>query len=136
RFSYTYSSGRLTEVKAETKTTGSWSAPSGVLAVATVEYFYHDGLDDHGSAGDLKRVQLTMPVADGLIDQELNKYYLYYKAAYNASTNPGHDGQLKLALGFEGTRAFDWNETGFGEPTFDQGYETATLDDDFKKYVD
>jgi len=52
RFTYTYSGSaiggtkRLTQVKAETKTGGTWaSSPTGVATAVQVDYDYHDGTD-------------------------------------------------------------------------------------------
>ncbi|MFQ5382246.1 MAG: hypothetical protein ACE5EF_11615 [Dehalococcoidia bacterium] len=44
RFTYTYTSGRLTEEKAETKTGGTWASPTGLSTVAEVDYAYYPGL--------------------------------------------------------------------------------------------
>src|SRR5262249_38618562 len=67
RYTYAYSTldsvVRLTQVKAETKTSGTWSSPSGVATVATVDYAYYTD-ESHGDKGDLKQVTITTPLTD------------------------------------------------------------------------
>ncbi|MCI0630288.1 MAG: hypothetical protein L0Y44_06490, partial [Phycisphaerales bacterium] len=67
RFTYTYTAAspyRLLEVKAETKTGGTWASPTGVTEVGKVAYSFYSGADAHGQDGDLKLVQITTPMTD------------------------------------------------------------------------
>jgi RHS repeat-associated protein len=125
RYSYTYSGSaiggtkRLTQVKAETKTGGTWtSSPTGVMTAVQADYDYHDGTDAFGSAGDLRKVTITTRLNDsgGETDQQIKKkYYRYWKGTYNSSTNPGYNHALKYVLDFEGTRRYDWQDSTFDE---------------------
>ncbi len=65
RFTYTYdgTTYRLTEVKAETKTGGTWSSPTGLAEVAKVNYEYY-GDETYGDSGALKLVEVTTPLTD------------------------------------------------------------------------
>ena len=125
RFSYTYTTldsvDRLTEVKAETKTGGTWASPTGLATVGEVDYGYYTN-ESYGDAGDLELVTITTPLTDSGVNSTRRKYYRYWEGTYNASTNPGHPHSLKLILGFEGTRGYDWS----GDSTFDQDYYTAS----------
>ena len=120
RFTYTYSSvdsvTRLTQVKAETKTGGTWGSPSGPATVALVDYAYYatgDAALDlaNGSSGDLKRATITQYLDDGAT-QRKERYYRYWKGTYNSSTNPGYPHALWYAYDFEGVRAADWADGG------------------------
>jgi YD repeat-containing protein len=125
RFTYTYSGStiggtkRLTQVKAETKTGGTWSgSPTGVTTAVQVDYDYHDGSDAFGSAGDLRKVTITTRLNDssGETDQQIKKkYYRYWKGTYNSSTNAGYNHALKYVLDFEGTRRYDLLDNTFDE---------------------
>ena len=68
RYTYSYSSvdgtNRLTEVKAETKSGGTWASPTGVTEVGKVEYDYYTSSDSNGDSGDLRTVEVTLPFAD------------------------------------------------------------------------
>ena len=125
RYSYSYttlnSTDRLTEVKAETKTGGTWVSPTGLAEVAKVEYEYY-GDEDHGGIGDLKLVEITTPLSDSGVSSTKKKYYRYWEGTYNASTNPGHDHHLRLVLGYEGCRNYDYS----GDSTFDEDFLTAS----------
>jgi RHS repeat-associated protein len=140
RYTYSYSSGtiggvkRLESVVAETKASGSWSSPSGVVERARVEYAYltADG-DSHGDAGDLKTVTITTPLTDSGISDVRVKYYRYWDGSYDASgtprANPGYIHYLKLVVDFEGARNYDWLDA-----TFDADYVGAT-DAALKEYA-
>lgn len=145
RYTFTYGTtiggvARLTEVKAETKTGGAWTGtPTGVVEVGRVSYDYYttatattgDAADSHGDAADLKTVKIRTPLTDsgstlgsGVFD-ERSKYYRYYKDAYNGGDpdSLGHPHALKLILGFEGTRRYDWPS----DSTFDDDFAGATI---------
>jgi hypothetical protein len=130
RYTYTYTSlngtYRLTEVVAETKTGGTWDSPTGVAEVASVEYSYY-GDESNGDIGDLKTVSVFLPLTDAGVAVG-TRYYRYYEGAYNESTNPGYPHHLKLVLGPEGTRNFDYNG-GTPDASFDDDFLTASTDD-------
>ena len=71
RFTYTYTTldsvKRLTQVKAETKSGGTWASPTGVTTVAQVDYDYYvsAGSESWGEPGDLKKVTLAQYLSDG-----------------------------------------------------------------------
>jgi YD repeat-containing protein len=128
RFTYTYSTlngtSRLTQVKAETKTGGTWSgSPTGVATAVQVDYTYYAD-ESHGDIGDLKQVKITTRLNDsgGETDEQVKrKHYRYWEgsaddtANYNASTNPGYPHELKYVYDFEGVRVYDWQDSNFDE---------------------
>jgi hypothetical protein len=130
RYTYTYSDSaiggtkRLTQVKAETKTGGTWASPSGVATVGQVDYDYYTSTDDTndiGIAGDLRMVTITTPLTDSGVNLVQKKHYRYYTRAHtNSNGRRGDPHQIRMVVGFEGCRNFDW--TGAGD---------STLDDDF-----
>lgn len=127
RFTYTYTSvdgtQRLTEVKAETKTGGTWTSPTGVATVGLVNYAYYASGDSdiaNGSSGDLKKVTITEYLDDS-VTLTKKKYFRYWKGSYHATTNPGYDHALWYVVDFEGTRNFDWADS-----TFDEDFLGAT----------
>src|SRR5690606_25906465 len=113
RFTYTYSTldsvVRLTQVKAETKSGGTWASPTGVVEVGKVAYSYYTTAENHGEPGDLKLVTKTTPLTDSGQSLVEKTYYRYWEGAYDVDTNPGRDHQLKLVLGPEGTRNYDYS---------------------------
>jgi len=116
RFTYTYATldsvVRNTQVKAETKTGGTWTGtPTGVSTVATVDYEYYTTSESHGEPGDLKLVETTMPLTASGHDLVKKTYFRYYEGSFDASTNPGHPHAIKLVVGPEGTRNYDWNRS-------------------------
>jgi YD repeat-containing protein len=112
RYTFTYDGNdRLIEVKAENKTGGTWSSPTGVTTVAEVDYTYYDGSTSYGSDGDLEFVKVTVYLSDSGVSAERRINYRYYKGAYDAETNPGHDHALKYVYGFEGVRGYDWTDS-------------------------
>ena len=132
RYTYTYTTldsvDRLTQVKVETKSGGTWASPTGLAEVSKVDYTYYTS-ETYGDIGDLKTVELTTPLSDPGINDERVKYYRYWEGTYNSSTNPGHPHAIRLVLDYEGARNFDWSESGAGEPEFDDGFLTANTDD-------
>lgn len=114
RYTYTYSTidsvVRLTQVKAETRTGGTWaSSPTGVVTVGQVDYaYYQTGSNTYGDNGALRQVTITTPLSDPTQLLVRKKLYHYYKGAYNGSTNPGESTLIKLVAGFEGVRKYDW----------------------------
>jgi hypothetical protein len=128
RFTYTYTTldsvSRLTQVKAETKTGGTWaSSPTGVATAVQVDYTYYTS-ESHGDIGDLKQVKITTRLNDsaGETEEQIKrKYYRYWEgsaddtANYNSSTNPGYPHALKYVYDFEGVRVYDWQDTTFDE---------------------
>ena len=103
RFSYTYTSGLLTEVKAEVDS-GGWTE------VGKVQYSYYVDADDHGEDDDLELVTITMPLSDSGVSSVMKKYYWYYEGTYNASTNTGYHHQIQYIFDFEGYRSYDWDQ--------------------------
>jgi RHS repeat-associated protein len=138
RFTYTYSTldsvKRLTQVKAETKASGTWASPSGVQMVMQVDYAYYTS-ESYGDIGDLKQATITERLANSTDDGETvdwikKKYYRYWEgssdgtSSYNSSTNPGYVHGVKLVVDFEGVRRFDWTDT-----TFDEDFLSASTND-------
>lgn len=128
RYTYTYTTldsvSRLTRVVAETKAGGTWGGtPTGVAEVARVDYDYYSN-ETHGDVGDLKTVTLTTPLTDSGQSLTQTKYYRYYEGTYHATTNPGYPHGLKLIVGFEGCRNYDYN--GAGDSSFDDDFLTET----------
>jgi YD repeat-containing protein len=128
RYTYSYSAvdsvNRLTEVKAETKSGGTWASPTGVAEVGRVEYSYYTSSDSNGDSGDLRTVKVTLPLSDSGINEVRVQYMRYWEGAFNASTNPGYPHHIKLLLDWEGTRKFDYT----GDATFDDDFLTETTD--------
>ena len=100
KFTYTYTSGMLTEVKAE----------EGATEVGKVQYSYYVAADSHGEDDDLELVTITMPLTDSGVSLVRKKYYWYYEGTYNATTNPGYHHQLQYIIDFEGYRKYDWDQ--------------------------
>jgi RHS repeat-associated protein len=124
RYTYTYTSldsvTRLTEVKAETKTGGTWASPTGVSTVMTVAYGYYTS-ETYGDAGDLKTVTLTTPLSDSGVSLTQKKYYRYWEGSYDATNNPGYPHGLQYVVDFEGVRKYDWSDQ-----TFDDDFLSAS----------
>ncbi|RNC81833.1 MAG: hypothetical protein ED559_08630 [Phycisphaera sp.] len=125
RYSYTYTSvdgtQRLTEVKAETKSGGTWASPTGLSTIEEVDYAYYTTSDSYGGSGDLKAVTITTPMTDSGVNLVRSKYYRYWTGAFNDSTNPGYDHAIQYIVDFEGVRQFD-----YADSTFDDDHFTAT----------
>jgi RHS repeat-associated protein len=125
RYTYSYTAvdsiDRLTEVKAETKSGGTWASPTGVVEVGKVEYGYYATADSNGDSGDLRTVKVTLPLSDSGINEVRVQYYRYWEGAYNASTNPGYPNHVKLFLDWEGARNYD-----YADATFDNDFLTET----------
>jgi len=124
RYTYTYTNldsvVRLTEVKAETKTGGTWASPTGLATVAEVDYAYYTS-ETYGDAGDLKTVTVTTPLTDSGVSLTQKRYYRYWEGTYDATTNPGYPHALQYVVDFEGVRRFDWSDS-----TFDDDHLTAS----------
>lgn len=115
RFTYTYTSGRLTEVKAETKTGGTWASPTGLETVAEVDYGYYTTAGSHGSIGDLQTVTWSTKLSDTTHTSQ--QYYRYWRDA----DSEGDDHLVKMVLSAEGVRQYD-----LLDGTFDDDHLTAT----------
>ncbi len=100
KFTYTYTSGLLTQVKAE----------EGATEVGRVDYGYYVAADTHGEDNDLKLVTITTPLTDSGVSLVRKKYYRYYEGTYNATTNPGYHHQIRYVIDFEGYRGYDWDQ--------------------------
>lgn len=136
RFTYTYTTidsvSRLTRVKAEIKAGGSWASPSSPSTVGQVDYaYYQTGDNTDGNNGNLKLVTITTPLTDSGVSLVKKKLYRYYVGAYNGSTNPGNPNSIKMVVGFEGYRSYDW-DTGGNLNDDPQSASTANL----KGYAD
>lgn len=112
RYSYTYTTldsvKRLTQVKAETKSSGTWASPSGVVEVGRVDYdYYQTGGTSYGDIGNLKMVTITTPLSPSAIDSVAKKHYRYWTGSFSGG-NPGYPNALQYVMGFEGTRRYDW----------------------------
>lgn len=136
RYCHSYSTvggaSRLTQVKVETDAGGGWGDCGTETLVATVDYEYYtaDG-DDHGKAGDLKLVEVTMPLTDSGINLVRKRYYRYYDAGWtNSNGLRGEPHMIKMVVGEEGTRGHDWQDT-----TFDGDFYTET-DSNLKPYAE
>ncbi len=130
RYTYSYTTldsvVRLTQVKAETKTGGTWASPTGVAEVAKVDYAYYTN-ETYGDVGGLKQATTTLPLTDSGISSTSKTYYRYWEGAFNASTNPGHAYGLKYVYEAEGLRQYDYS----GDANFDEDFlsaSNATLD--------
>ena len=122
RFSYTYSTlngtVRLTQVKAETKTGGSWgSSPTGVTTACQVDYSYY-GDESRGDIGDLKQVKITTRLNDSNGETQVKrKHYRYFEGSADdtpnySGGNPGYPHQIKRVFDFEGARQADLDDGG------------------------
>lgn len=153
RYTFTYgvtinSVARLTQVKAEIKTSGTWSSPTGLTEIGRVSYDYYTASTTHatttsdffGESGDLKTVKVRTPLSDSGADlgsgvyDERTKYYRYYSKDYKDNDGErGHAHAIKLILGYEGARRYDWT----GDSTFDDDFaSTSVLTSDLKPYCD
>jgi RHS repeat-associated protein len=122
RYTYSYSTidstSRLTEVKVETKTGGTWtSSPTGIAEVARVTYDYYTGNDTNGPNGYLKSVAVRTSLSPSGSDLSTGTYlrrimhYRYYSDVWaNSDGRRGNVGMLKLVLGYEGARNFDYTD--------------------------
>jgi RHS repeat-associated protein len=136
RYTYTYSTidsaARLTQVKAETRAGGTWASPTGLATVGQVDYaYYRSGDTTYGDSGCLKMVTITTPLSDPAQSLVRKKLYRYYTGSYNGSSNPGNPKQLKMVVGFEGVRSYDWSV----DATLDDDQLTASTDT-LKSYSD
>ncbi len=123
RFTYTYTSGMLTEVKAEVD-------DSGWQEVGKVQYSYYINADSHGQDDDLEVVTLTTPLTDSGVSMTQKKLYWYYEGTYDASTNPGYHHQLQYVIDYEGYRSYDWDQ----DSVMDGDPESAA-EEDLKPYA-
>jgi RHS repeat-associated protein len=149
RFTYSYTTidgtSRLTEVVAETDDSGDWTdVDTDTTEVGRVGYAYYSSSDNtHGPAGHLKLVTITTPLSfDPLVQSTApllarKQYYRYYTQEYeNSNGRRGGIGMLKMVVGFEGCRRFDWGEDGAEvPPVLDDGFLTAS-DTSLKPYAD
>ena len=133
QFTYTYSTidsvVRLTDVVAQTCSSGNWSSPGTVTTVGQVDYaYYQTGDNTWGNNGDLKLVTLTTPLSPASTNLVRRQYYRYYSGTFNSSTNPGNPDQIQIVLGYEGARAYDWLDNNLTNANFnDSGVSTSTL---------
>ncbi|MDQ7014625.1 MAG: RHS repeat-associated core domain-containing protein [Planctomycetota bacterium] len=120
RYSYTYSTidsvKRLTEVKAETKTGGTWASPTGLSEVGKVAYgYYQTGDNTYGDNGNLELVTVTTPLTDSGISLDAKTYYRYWKGTFDDSTNPGWSYALQYIVEAEAYRQADWSDATFDD---------------------
>ncbi|MEO1059431.1 MAG: hypothetical protein AAFY28_21195, partial [Actinomycetota bacterium] len=139
RYTYTYTSidsvSRLTRVKAETRTGGTWASPTGLATVGQVDYaYYQTGDTTYGAGGNLKTVERTIPNTSGS-DTVLQTYYRYH-------TSGNGNGLIKMVLGPEGTRNYDWTDQLFDDDHFSASdaslkpYSVAFLEYDSSRRID
>jgi RHS repeat-associated protein len=148
RYCYTYSTidsaTRLTQVIAEIDAGGGWGDCGTETLVGQVEYAYYSSSDNtHGPAGNLKLVAITTPLSFDPVVQSTaplltrKQHYRYYTQTYeNSEGRRGGIGMLKMVVGVEGCRKFDWGEDGAEDPpVLDDGFLTAS-DTSLKPYAD
>ena len=127
RYSYAYTTlnsvVRLTQVKAETKTGGTWASPTGLTEVAAVDYDYYGNAESYGTSGDLKKATVTMPLTDSGKTSTQKHYYRYWTASWSGGA-PGHPHALKYVYDPEGVRRFDWLDS-----NLDDDHLSASEDD-------
>ena len=97
-YTYDYTTGQLDWVEVK----------EGATVVARVDYKYYGASEDHGLLNDLKLVKVKTYLSDTGVTAEQKKYYRYYDGTYDADTNPGNDHQIKMIVGSEGTRNYDY----------------------------
>ena len=122
KFTCTYTSGMLTQVKAEVNS-GGWTE------VGKVDYSYYVDADAHGEDDDLKLVTVTVPLSSSGDEQVSNTYYRFYEGSYDATNNPGYHHQIEYIVSDEGYRKSDWLDS-----TFDNDPLTAS-EGDLKPYA-
>ncbi len=122
RYTYSYSGSQISQVVAEILTSGTWTSSPVTATVGKVEYSYHDGTDGYGTNGDLKVVKITTPLTDSGVDLVQRKYYRYWKSTFVTTTNPGRAHAIKLIVGFDGCRKYDFT----GDATFDEDFLAET----------
>ncbi|MFT3685398.1 MAG: hypothetical protein QM783_10800 [Phycisphaerales bacterium] len=140
---------RVGIVKVETKTGGTWASPTGLTEIGRVTYAYYDSAtanttdstDYYGNAGDLMTVKIRTPLSDsgstlssGVYD-ERTKYYRYYDTYDAGAGRHGHPHAIKLIMGFEGCRRFDWTDSTFDDDFLDKA-TSAGLTSNLKSYAD
>jgi hypothetical protein len=118
RYTYAYSAAvigstkRLASVIVETKSSGSWSSPSGVTEVARVEYsYYESGGSDlaYGDVGNLKLVKVTTPLSESGVTSVAKRYFRYFTGSYSSS-NHGQSYLIKHVIDAEGCRRYDLDD--------------------------
>ena len=102
---------------------------AGWREVSRVDYEYYTADGDDGMIGDLKLVTITTPLSpasgEDLITQT---YYRYWNDdGYNSSTHPGVEHLLRLVVGPEGLRQFDYAGDGDFDGDFLSATDTALL---------
>ncbi|MFN7021605.1 MAG: hypothetical protein ACK4WH_09795, partial [Phycisphaerales bacterium] len=141
RYTYLYSTQevggtrRLTEVTAEVYENEEW------VEVGRVEYaYYQDGDNCWGGDGNLKLVRVVTPLSDPIKTLMRRQYYRYYTGSYHATNNPGHPNTIKMVIGYEGVRRFDWLDQDLSNESFNDavgcGQASTTTDDALKPYAD
>ncbi|CAK9112214.1 Uncharacterized protein SCF082_LOCUS52037, partial [Durusdinium trenchii] len=113
RYTYTYDTERVIEVKAEICSSGDWSSPGTVTEVGKVEYGYYGSIESYGSEWDLKSVTVTMPTNESGVSLVTRTYYRYWVGSFNDSTNPGHASALQYIVEEEGYRQADYADSNF-----------------------
>ena len=139
RYTYSYTTidgaSRLTEVKVEAKTGGSWSSPTGQTEVARVTYDYYTAAEvaaastRDGPAGHLQMVTVrtSLPDSGSTLSSgeylERDTYFRYYVESYsNTDNRRGGPGMLMMVVQEEATRNYDWT----GDATLDDDFLTAS----------
>ncbi|MBK9189246.1 MAG: hypothetical protein IPM33_09860 [Phycisphaerales bacterium] len=148
RYCYSYTTidddSRLDRVTAEINAEGGWGDCGSETLVGKVEYDYYSASDQtHGPAGHLKLVTVTTPLSfDSQVQSAVpllarKQHYRYYTQAYdNSAGRRGGIGMIKMVIGPEGCRRFDWGEDGVeSPPVLDNGFLTAS-DSSLKPYAD
>jgi RHS repeat-associated protein len=146
RYCYAYATidgaTRLTQVTVEVEDgAGGWGNCGEETLVGQVSYaYYQTGDNCWGDNGNLKLVTITTPLSEPTQALTRRQYYRYYKGDYHATNNPGHPNTIKLMLGHEGVRRFDWLDEDLNDASFNDatscGQAATTSDDDLKSYAD
>lgn len=96
--------------------------------MAKVDYAYYvSGGTTYGAAGNLKLVTITTPMTDSGISRVQKQYYRYYVSG----DSNGFVNGIKIVMGFEGTRQFDYTDA-----TWDDDFLTESVIDNLKPYAD
>ncbi len=141
RYTYTYSTAgdRLESVQVHTKPDGSWydpnDEPTSTTLVAEVRYTYYTSTEaaiDEGVIGDLMLVEVDLPLSDPTVKDTRVRYFRYNTVTTGSDT-PELPHMLRLIVGEEGARAYDWAQDSGFDPETDL---PAAAEGDLKPYAE
>ncbi len=137
RFSYTYQTGagdtvaRLASVVAETPNGASWTEAGRV----EYEYYVTGTAGTNGNIGDLRLARVKLPQSVSGADDVRRTYYRYYPGPWqNTDGLRGSAHMLRMVLGPEGCRRFDWDQGANIDETLADA--NAATDSTLKPYAD